>query len=451
MKLGGCAVCLLAAAGVARAQPAPAPVPDATPDAPDAKDATQLAATLAQITNDPAIQVDDPAIRAQAQALMLEGLRQLDARAFDQALANFLEAYAKFPSPRILLNIGSTLRDMGRLADAANTYQRFLTDPATGADRVGEVKQLLIELDQRLTILTIRVIPHGSQISIDAGPFIPVGSSLVTRVRPGLHMVRVRSDDATSEINLNGFEGENKEVLASVQVEVTDPTPTSPTTTATTPTSPTTTPARPEPPSTPDRPPPEHQNGWLITGQYASDGTGNRRGVLTRTAGEPVAAVTPPFESLDDPSLVARAPVRDPISSGIVGALRIDGEGRGFAGALGLAIARGRFEGDLMMLRSNVNGAYLGFRYRLWTGFLRPYAAVGIPGFVFDQTTETMAGESTETKLAIGARIAGGVEIYINGHLSVQGDLGFEHFWFVEGTRFVANVVVPTVGIIGRL
>ena len=193
------------------AQPAPA-APAAAPALAQIKDDKQITEALQAITQDPAIAVDNPATRPLAQALMTEGVKQLRARAFDQALANFLEAYAKFPSPKILLNIASTLHDMGRLADAANTYQRYLTDPATGVERVAEVKDLLIKLDEQLTILTVRVSPHGSEISIDGGPFIPVGSTLVTRVRTGLHLVRIRKDERGDEVTLNGFEGENKEV-----------------------------------------------------------------------------------------------------------------------------------------------------------------------------------------------------------------------------------------------
>ena len=100
------------------------------------RDSKELTEALTQITQDPAVQVDDPQKRTLAQGLMVEGVKQLQAKAYDQALANFLEAYNAFPSPKILLNIGSTLRDMGRLADAANTYQRYLTDPATGSERV---------------------------------------------------------------------------------------------------------------------------------------------------------------------------------------------------------------------------------------------------------------------------------------------------------------------------
>lgn len=410
--------------------------PDAPADAPplaELKDDQQLSEALSRITQDPAIPVDDPQARTRAQSLMVEGVKQLQAKSYDQALANFLEAYASFPSPKILLNIASTLRDMGRLADAANTYQRYLTDPATGTERVAEVKQLLLELDARLTILTIRVAPRLSSISIDAGSFIPVGSTLVTRVRPGLHLVRIKNGDQSSEVTVNGFEGENKEVLAAIQLEV-GPDNAPP-------------PKDPEPPPTA---PPEHQDGWLITGQYKSEGGTNQRTVLTSTAGSEVRATMPAFEIFEG----APPPVRstnDGISSGVLGVLRIDAEGRGFAGGLGLAIARGKFEADVLVLRSNQTGGYLGARYRFLTGFLRPYAAIGIPGFVFDNTTQVGGMDVTETKLAIGARVAAGVELYINGHLSVQADLGYEHFWFVDNTPFVADVYVPTVGVIGRM
>src|SRR5512138_2766396 len=138
-------------------------------DGPAPKSEAEIDQQLATITQDPAIKVEDPKARPLAAALMAEGVKQLQAQAYDQALANFLEAYAKFPSPKILLNIASTLAEMGRLADAANTYQRYLTDPATGPERIGEVKQVLVDLDAKLTLLTVRVTPHGSEVSIDAG------------------------------------------------------------------------------------------------------------------------------------------------------------------------------------------------------------------------------------------------------------------------------------------
>src|SRR6266508_4139833 len=112
-------VCVLALVHSAHAQ---APSPPARSNAPLAqlRGEQELARALAAITSDRAVQ-----------ALLAEGVRQLTAGAHEQALANFLAAYAKVESPRLLVNIAAILRDMGRLADAANTYQRYLADSAT--------------------------------------------------------------------------------------------------------------------------------------------------------------------------------------------------------------------------------------------------------------------------------------------------------------------------------
>ncbi|HEX3481137.1 MAG TPA: hypothetical protein VHT91_39240 [Kofleriaceae bacterium] len=423
------------------AAPATAPAASA-PALAQIKDDKQIAEVLQSITQDPAIAVDNAATRPLAQALMTEGVRQLRARAFDQALANFLEAYAKFPSPKILLNIASTLHDMGRLADAANTYQRYLTDPATGVERVAEVKDLLIKLDEQLTILTVRVSPKGSEISIDGGPFIPVGSTLVTRVRSGLHLVRIRKDDRGDEVTLNGFEGENKEVTPALP----------PVTVAA---SPAASPAQAAPPpgARPElkTPPAERVDGWLITGtQYGTaDATGRSRTVRDETRGRELSAIVPRYEVSDRGDAVLDDD--DAIGSGLISVLRIDGKGRGFAGGIGIAIARGRLEFDAMALKSDEYGGYLGARYRPFTGAVRPYAALGVPAFVFNHDEEQMDGTIETTKrLAVGVRAAVGLELMINGHFSVQGDLGYEHFFFVDD-HFEADVFVPTLGVIGRL
>lgn len=429
---------LLAAPTTAAAQTPPPPAPPPPPLA-EIKDEKVLVQVLSQITNDPAVPAPDPAMRTSAQALMIEGVKRLQARAYDQALANFLEAYARFPSPKILLNIGSTLRDMGRLADAANTYQRYLEDPGTGTDRVAEVRELLGQLDAQLTRLTVAVSPRGAEVSIDGGPFVPVGQWLATRVRPGLHLARVRKDDRTAELTVHGFEGEDKRIEMRVEAGGA-PAP------APMPVPPTTSPSpKPPAPAAPAPPPPERVTPWLTNGtQYTADsGAGRSRRTRSGYGGADVAPVIPTFE-LDDAGAVSiQYPEKERISSGAIAVMRVDGKLRGVAFGAGLALARGRFEGDLMVLRSDITGAYLGARVRLLTGFVRPYIAGGVPAFLYD--------DFDTTKLAVGVRVAGGVELVINAHLSVQGDVGYEHFFGVEETMFESDVLVPTLGVIGRL
>lgn len=407
-------------------------------DAPlaEIRDDKQLAESLATITNDPAVRVDDEKARPLAAALMTEGVKQLQAQKYDQALANFLEAYARFPSPKILLNIASTLRDMGRSADAANTYQRYLSDPATGPERVAEVKQILLDLDAQLTLLTVRVTPRGSQVSIDGGPFVTVGSALVTRVRPGIHLVRVKNGLATGEVTVNGFEGETKDLSVATTAGVSQGD---------------TTPA---PTPTPSAPPPEEVNGWLVDGtRYATaDGNSNERHARASFSGPEIRAVVPSSSGIDDPDIIVEPsePSRN-IASGVVALLRVDGKGRGAAGGVGIALALSdAIEIELAGLKSNVWGAYAGVRVRFLTGWVRPYAAGGVPVFFFENE------QSMQNATVYGLRGAGGVEMRINGHVSVKADLGFEHFFntadkLLGGKRPEANLFVPTVGVIGRL
>lgn len=424
---------LVLAGRLAAAQPISAP--SDTPPLAQLHD-DELAQALASITQDPAIHVDDAKVRPLAAALMKEGVKQLHARAYEQALANFLEAYHKFPSPTILLEIASTLRDMGRLADAANTYQRYLADPATGPQRVAEVEKLLAELDRQLTRLTVRVSPKGSEISIDGGPFIPVGAALVTRVRPGIHQVRIRNGGASDELTINGFEGEAKDVVASVAATAAAPALTG------------------EPVPTRDEPP-DQVFGWLDTGtQYkTSDVTSRERTVLAGDTGSVVRAIVPDL-SPDDEPVIVEAPSVDPrIRSGVVGVVRIDGKARGAAAGLGVAFAPlDTVELELAALRSDHWGAYAGLRVRFSTGWVRPYGAFGLPAFVFEDENDAM-----RTKVALALRGAGGVELELNEHLSVKGELGIEYFFnigddvVVGGKRPERTVFVPALGVVGRL
>ena len=382
------------------------------------RDEPALAAAMLAITQDPAVPATDPEVRALAQALLTEGAKQRQDRAYDQALANFLAAYGNFPSPRILLDIAGTLRDLDRRADAANTYQRYLLDPAADRRRTSEVTTILDGLDAELTILVVRVAPRNAEVSIDGGPFVAVGSTLRTRVRPGLHLIRVRRGGAATEISINGFENETKEIDAKLRDE-----------------------------PLPSRPAPERVTPWLTNGTLyaAADATSNQRKTRATYQGAWVDAIVPDYELTESGEIRLGPPQGPRIAPGVIAVMRIDGEGRGFAGGFGLALSRERFEAELMVLRSELTGGFLGLRYRLLSTLVRPYLGLGVPAFMYTDRDDA-------SHLAIGLRAAAGIELAINGHLSVQGDVGYEHFFVDEReTGFDANVFVPTLGIIGRL
>jgi len=338
------------------------------------------------------VRADDDQAKKEAQGLVTEGVGLLKAKNYDDALAKFEAAYARFPSPKILLNIGTTQKEMGRIADAANTYQQYMADPATPPERVAEVKKILNQLDAQVVLLTVEVTPAGAEVSIDGRPWQPVAGALLTRVAPGTRLVRARGTGLEpAETSVSGSPGDKRKVaLALVAAKVSTPAP-----------APTTAPA----PATASR-------GLPL--RYEDEGAAD-----------------------EDGASVAATAERDNLPGAFVQA-RIDGKLRGSAVAVGVTYAPiPVLEAELAMLRSEVFGVYAGARWIILPSTLRPHVAAGLPIFFSNGTR-------------YGTRLAAGGEVDVTSHVSVVAELGFEHFFNPE-IRYETNVFVPVVGLHGRL
>lgn len=333
---------------------------------------------------------DEAEDKAAAQALVTEGVAALKKQDYDTAVAKFLAAYARFPSPKILLNLGTTYKDMGRLADAANTYQKYLADPTVGTDRLAEVRKILDDLDRSLVLLSVTVSPAGASVSIDDGPAEVIGSSLVIRVAPGAHVIRARQsgyDDAEEKLDATAATRRSVSLtLVKTQVPVAPPV----------------------------------------------DGSGT-----------PVA---PPDVALGVEDPMDEPVFDDPVDDGggatplpgLAVQARIDGKLRGAAMAIGVDYAPIRMlEVELAALLSNSYGAYAGGRFRFLQTKVSAHVGAGIPIFFSDGAR-------------IGARLALGGELRLGSKLSVLAELGYEHFFNPE-ERIEANVIVPIVGVQGRI
>jgi len=73
--------------------------------------------------------------REDARRSYQEGMAAFDARAFDTALARFQHAYVLTQRPELLVNVAATLQRLGRRADAAQTYRRYLALAPAAPDR----------------------------------------------------------------------------------------------------------------------------------------------------------------------------------------------------------------------------------------------------------------------------------------------------------------------------
>jgi hypothetical protein len=136
----------------------------------------------------------DPAPQAgkvDARSLMQSGVRLLEAKDYLGALAVFQNAYARFPSAKILLNIGTTQTLLDHKADAANSYQKYLDSADADPTKKADVSTQLAELDKAVGILDITVTPGDAELLV-AADWQPAAQVHAWRVTPGEVSVKAR-------------------------------------------------------------------------------------------------------------------------------------------------------------------------------------------------------------------------------------------------------------------
>jgi len=134
---------------------------------------------------------DPNASKGDAKELMQLGVKLLKSEDYLGALAVFKDAYLRFPSAKILLNIGTTQRLLNRNAEATNTYQRYLDSADADPARVAEVAQEIQRLEKDLARLGITA-PPEAEVQVGDGDWIPAAAAKVYRVVPGAYVVRAR-------------------------------------------------------------------------------------------------------------------------------------------------------------------------------------------------------------------------------------------------------------------
>jgi hypothetical protein len=131
----------------------------------------------------------DARAEREARALFKEANRLLREKDYVAALDMYRAAYGRWPNPKILLNIGTTLRNLGRDAEAADAYERYLVDGKPDAKRRTEVQAILKEITARLGKLRIEVNEPGARVLVDGKVVGESPQAITKRVEPGTHTV----------------------------------------------------------------------------------------------------------------------------------------------------------------------------------------------------------------------------------------------------------------------
>jgi len=155
-----------------------------------------LLALLLLLALSPAARAQEGDARARAGALVDEGVALYGKGDPAAALERFQRARELYPSPKIDFNIGEALRALGRSAEAAAAYDRFLVETETDSREVASQRKTaraaLDKLERSLGRIALAVEPDvpGREVSIDGLP-AAVLPGRPFHVAPGRHVVEV--------------------------------------------------------------------------------------------------------------------------------------------------------------------------------------------------------------------------------------------------------------------
>jgi hypothetical protein len=143
----------------------------------------------------------DPQAKATAQSLLNEGSRLYGEGDYASALEKFSAAYAAYPSPKLMFNIGQTNRDLGRPVEALRAFEKFLVDALDASpETTADARKSLAELREKLGRIVIDCQTADAAVSIDGKS---VGMTPLPEpfwATPGRHQVTANHAHATAVI-----------------------------------------------------------------------------------------------------------------------------------------------------------------------------------------------------------------------------------------------------------
>jgi tetratricopeptide (TPR) repeat protein len=137
-----------------------------------------------------------PASKVKAQILLAKGVALYERGEMAPALEKFQEAYAWYPSPKLLFNIGQASREVGRFADAMEAFERFLAQSADAPSAItAEAQQSVASLRAKLGRLSVVCATAEVEIRVDGRKLDFSPPSHLLWVMPGNHQVTARYPD----------------------------------------------------------------------------------------------------------------------------------------------------------------------------------------------------------------------------------------------------------------
>jgi hypothetical protein len=150
----------------------------------------------------------DPQAKAQAQGLLNEGWTLYEKGDYAGALEKFNAAYAAYPSPKLMFNIGQANRDLSRPVEAMEAFEKFLaSDTDASPETIATARKAVAELQEKLGRIRIDCATAGAEVNVDGKSvgLAPLRDPIWAT--PGRHLIAASHPNATPVL-------ENVDVIA---------------------------------------------------------------------------------------------------------------------------------------------------------------------------------------------------------------------------------------------
>jgi tetratricopeptide (TPR) repeat protein len=148
----------------------------------------------------------EDARKAEAKQRFEQAVADYDAGRYDQALANFQEAFRLRPHPLVNVNIANCYDKLDKPLLAIFHFERFMEAKAGTPAQQAEVTAALARLRKQVGTLVLRVTPDGALVIVDHEQ---------QRRAPILEPMQLQAGEHTLEVQLEGYATVERKVIVS--------------------------------------------------------------------------------------------------------------------------------------------------------------------------------------------------------------------------------------------
>ena len=140
----------------------------------------------------------DPQAKSQAQGLLNAGWTLYEKGDHAGALEKFNAAYAAYPSPKLLFNIGQADRDLSRPVEAMEAFEKFLaSDTDASPETIAAARKAVAKLQDKLGRIRIDCQTAGAEVNIDGKSVGLTPLPDLVWATPGRHLIVASHPKAT--------------------------------------------------------------------------------------------------------------------------------------------------------------------------------------------------------------------------------------------------------------